>query len=358
MFQQLFAISRNTFVESIRQPIFSVLILAGTLLLVVINPSMSSYSMEHGADVQMLITMGLSMVSLMTLLLAAFTATGVVAEEIERKTVLTVVSKPVGRPLFIVGKFIGVAAAIALAYYLLAIVLLLTFRHGVMSTASDHLDQPVWTFGVIAVFTALGVATLGNYLYRWVFTSTFIIIAVITMTLAILMVAVVSPQWTLQSPVTDLAADGWLGGQLVIGLFIIFEAMLILTAIAIACSTRLGYLPTLLICIALFFLGMLSNSLSGQANQWMSIPQSAGVFESIGAIWNAEQTFGLKFIALLLKGLYLIVPNLQLLWPGDAITQGHAFTLDLLGMMTVYAGMYIIVAMCAAVMLFQRREVG
>ena len=135
MLQQLFAISRNTFVESIRQPIFSVMIFFAWLVLIVLNPSMSAYSMEHGADVQMLITMGLSTVAVMTLLLAAFTATGVIAEEIERKTVLTVVSKPVGRPLFILGKYLGVAAATTLAYYLMAVILLLTYRHGVMSTA-------------------------------------------------------------------------------------------------------------------------------------------------------------------------------------------------------------------------------
>ena len=236
MLQQLFAISRNTFVESIRQPIFSVMIFFAWLVLIVLNPSMSAYSMEHGADVQMLITMGLSTVAVMTLLLAAFTATGVIAEEIERKTVLTVVSKPVGRPLFILGKYLGVAAATTLAYYLMAVILLLTYRHGVMSTASDHFDQPVWTFAALGVLAALGVAVTTNYLYRWVFTSTFVLAAAATMTLALLMVAVISPQWTLQSPLADLASDDWRGAQLLVGLGVVFEAMLILTAAAVACS--------------------------------------------------------------------------------------------------------------------------
>lgn len=358
MLQQLFAITRNTFLESIRQPIFAVMVLVGSLLLVVINPSMSAYSLEHGADDQMLITMGLSMVALITLLLAAFTATGVVSEEIERRTVLTVVSKPVARPLFVLGKYLGVAAAIALAYYLLAVVLLLTYRHGVMSTASDHFDQPVWTFGTLGALAAVGIAVAGNYLYRWVFAQTFILAATITMTLAILLVAVVSPQWTLQSPVTELAVDGWEGGQLVVGLFVIFEAMLILTAVAIACSTRLGRLPTLLIALGVMLLGMVSNSLSGAVNDWMSIDPSWGVFDSMTAIVNADQPWSLKLVGLMLKGIYLAVPNLQFLWPGDAIFQGHAFTPQLIGIMTAYAAMHIMVMLCIAVVLFQRREVG
>lgn len=358
MLQQLFAISRNTFVESIRQPIFSVMIFFAWLVLIVLNPSMSAYSMEHGADVQMLITMGLSTVAVMTLLLAAFTATGVIAEEIERKTVLTVVSKPVGRPLFILGKYLGVAAATTLAYYLMAVILLLTYRHGVMSTASDHFDQPVWTFAALGVLAALGVAVTTNYLYRWVFTSTFVLAAAATMTLALLMVAVISPQWTLQSPLADLASDDWRGAQLLVGLGVVFEAMLILTAAAVACSTRLGRVPTLLICIVLFLLGLTSNSLSGLVNKWMSVPQSAGLFESLTAIWHAQQSAGLKIVCFALKGVYMIVPNLQFLWPGEAIFQGHPFTLTLIAKMSLYAAMHIIIALCIAVMLFQRREVG
>lgn len=358
MFQQLFAITRNTFVEAIRQPIFMVLIGIGILLLTVINPSMAAYSMDHGADIQMMITMGLSMVALITLLLAAFTTTGVVAEEIERKTVLTVVSKPVGKPLFIVSKFLGVACAIALAYYLLSLTLLLTYRHGVMTTARDHFDQPVMTFGVLAVLVALVVATVGNYLYRWVFTSTFIVTACASATVALSLVSVISHEWTLQSPLTDLEVEDWRGGQLIIGQLVIFQAMLILTAIAIACSTRLGRLPTILICWALFLFGLVSNSLSGAVNKFLSIPQSAGVYESMGAIWASDAELHVKLLCLLLKVIYLVFPNLQFLWPGEAIFQGHPFTLELLGMMSVYALMHITVALCIAVILFQRREVG
>jgi len=181
MFQQVLTIGRNTYTESIRQPVFVVLIMASSLLLL-LSPSLAAYTLDD--DNKMMIDMGLSTLFLTGLLLAAFTATGVLSAEVENKTVLTVVSKPVSRPLFVLGKFVGVAGAIAVAYWTLSSVFLLLVRHRVMQTASDPFDGPVIVFGLLAGLTALLVATLGNYFYQWVFTSSFVTSAVALMSFA------------------------------------------------------------------------------------------------------------------------------------------------------------------------------
>ncbi len=184
MLRQLLTITGNTYTESIRQPIFMVLTLVAAIGLT-LNPSLSAYSMETGdGDRKLLVDMGLSMVFLTGILLAAFTATGVLSREIEQRTVLTVVSKPVARPIFVIGKFLGVATAILTAYWVLCLILMSTYRHGVMSTARDQLDLPVIGFNVAALLLAAGIAAAGNYLYRWVFTSTFIKTWAVTITLA------------------------------------------------------------------------------------------------------------------------------------------------------------------------------
>ena len=72
---------------------------------------------------------------------------GVLTREIDNKTVLTVISKPVSRPLFIVGKFLGLAAGLAVAFFMSAVLFFLSVRHSVMSTASDKYDMPVLLFG-------------------------------------------------------------------------------------------------------------------------------------------------------------------------------------------------------------------
>ncbi len=360
MAEQLLTIARNTFIEAIRQPIFVVLIAVG-LLLMLLNPQLAAYTMED--DNKLLIDLGLSTIFVVSLLLSAFTATGVLAHEIEQKTVLTVVSKPVARPTFVVGKFLGVAAAIAVAYYVLSLAFILTIRHQVQQRASDYLDQPVVIFGLLAVLAAFAVAAFGNYMYRWVFTSSLTAGLVVGGTIATALVLLIDKEWAFQSPLTEFTKEGSQLGQIIVGLLLIYEAVLLLTAVAIAASTRLGQIMTLVICVGVFFMGLISNSLSQWANERIGLTSvqaaTIGVFESFGVIFTAEQlSFGSRLIYALAKLLYLALPNLQFLWPADAITQGNPFTLGHVATVTGYAVLYCTAVLAVAVILFQKREVG
>ncbi|MEM8737962.1 MAG: hypothetical protein AAGG38_05715 [Planctomycetota bacterium] len=366
MIRQLLTISRNTLTESIRQPIYTVLTLVAALGLC-LNPMLAAYSMETGGgDRKLLVDMGLSMLFVTGMLLAAFSATGVLSREIEEKTVLTVVSKPVNRPVFVLGKFLGVAAAIFIAYWILALLYLGTYRHGVMSTARDGFDTPVIFLNLAAGLVALGVATVGNYLYNWVFTSTFIKTLAVTISLAFLGVLLLGKGWTPQSPLHEFTINRGEFGQIAVGLFMIFQAVLILTAVAVAVSTRLGQIMTLLICISTFFLGAITSSLSGKVNERLALPAELDTFQSLLAVLGANLEPATKAAFVAAKVLYLVVPNLQFLWPADAITQGHSlihdedgrFTLAVLGLTSSYAALYITVVLALAVVLFQRREVG
>ena len=109
MFTQTFAIAKNAFFESIRQPIVLVLLIAGSLLLLLASP-LSAFTMEN--DQRMLLDIGLATIFMIGMLLAVFISSTVLGQEIQNKTTLTVVSKPIGRPQFVIGKFIGAALAI------------------------------------------------------------------------------------------------------------------------------------------------------------------------------------------------------------------------------------------------------
>ena len=365
--RQLRTITANTFTEAIRQPIYTVGVLVGAVLLV-LNLSLAAYSMEPGSgDNKMLIDIGLSTIFLTGLVLAAFSATGAIADEIESKTVLTVVSKPVARPLFVLGKFLGVAAAISVAYVTLAAVFLLTVRHSVLQNAADDLDGPVLAFGLGGAALAFAYATAGNYLYRRPFTSNLVLGLAVAMGLALLGVLVVDPHWDLQSPAAEFRANNAGLVQVVLGLGLIFEAVLMLTAIAVAASTRFGQLMTLLISVGAFFAGIVSNSLSGWVNTRLNLPRDIGVFDSIAAV-AATTEAGLleKAVYLFAKVFYLVIPNLQFFWPADAISQGNSmihdlndrFTLAPIGSASLYGLLYVIAALAVAVILFQRREVS
>lgn len=342
MIQQILTIARNTFIECIRQPIFVVLIFVASLTLV-LNPMLSAYTLED--DNKLMIELGLSTLFLAGLLLSAFSATGVLANEIENKTVLTVVSKPVNRPVFVMGKYVGVSAAIALAFWILSMIFLLTIRHKVMQTASDGFDGPVLLFGFGSCLLAILIATVGNYLYRWVFTSSVILWMAALMTLGFLLVLTLSKPiaaipgsgWHPQNPLVEFSVAGsFPGGQIFLGLAMVFQAVLILVAIALAVSTRLGQVMTLTICSAAFMLGLVSEYIHN-------------------SFTNPDRLLVTRIIA---KTFYTIVPNLQILWPGEALSLSNPIPPNHLALTSGYTAMYVGAILCLAVALFQTREVG
>src|SRR3954470_1653099 len=91
--------------EAIRQPAFFVLaFIAGSSLVCSIFMSYFTF----GEDIKMYKDTGLTTISFACLLLALLTASSTVAEEIEGKTAITLLSKPINRRQFIIGKFLGI----------------------------------------------------------------------------------------------------------------------------------------------------------------------------------------------------------------------------------------------------------
>lgn len=263
MFGQTLAIARNTFVESVRQPIFIVLILAGALLQV-FNTLLSAFSMgftektDVSGDDKLLLDMGLATVIVCATLLAAFVATSVLSREIENKTALTVISKPVGRPMFIFGKYLGVTSAIFVAATILLVFFLFAIRHKVMSTARDDADGPVLLFGGLSILVPIALGIWGNYFYGWVFSSTAVFTMFPATLIAFLVTMSISKEWAFQSIMTDLKI------QVLIASLCALFAILVLTAVAVAASTRLGQVMTLVVCTGVFLIGLLSNHLLGR----------------------------------------------------------------------------------------------
>lgn len=364
---QLRAITRNTFLEAIRQPIFVVLILAGALLMV-LNPSLAAYTMDPGeGDNRMLIDLGLGTLFFAGMFLAAFTATGVVAAEMESRTALTVVSKPVPRPIFILGKFIGVAGAIAVANYILVLVMLFTIRHKVLQNASDQLDGPVILFAVGAGLAALALAATANYLYQRVFMSTFTGLLAALLTLAFLFVMLIAPDWSFQSPLHDWRDHDYQLVQIAIAGGLITLGVFVMTAVAVAFSTRMSQVMTLMACLIVFILGMSSGSISHLVNATLGISdQDTTALQSIGVIAGSGETLLRKAMFIAGKALYILAPNFQFHWPADAVTQESSlihdqngdFSLSYLAAVTGYTAAYILALLGLGVVLFQKREVN
>lgn len=98
-------IARATTKEAVRQPVFLLMLTFGALLLIV-NTFLPFFSL--GSDIKMLKDCGLMTLLFSALLLAVWTASTSIASEIEGKTTMTLLSKPINRRQFILGKYVGI----------------------------------------------------------------------------------------------------------------------------------------------------------------------------------------------------------------------------------------------------------
>ncbi|MFN0058741.1 MAG: hypothetical protein ACKVX7_09830 [Planctomycetota bacterium] len=321
MIHQVWTIARSTFTEALRQPIYLVLLLA-TLVLIGVNPAFSAFTL--GEDEKLLVEIGLSTIFVGGLLLAAFTATRVIAEEIRHHTVLSVVAKPVSRAGFLIGKFIGVTAALGVACWIWSAGFLMAVRHGVLATALDRAHLPVIWLGLAALATATAVATWRNYRSGTVFSSCLTYWLAVLAPTACAISHLFDERWGLVS-----FGAQW-NPQHLMALALIAEALAVLSAIAVAASTRLGQAMTLILCSLVFLLGLTSEYLLGRF---------------------AESS-------LLGRGAYALVPNLQLLWLGEALAIEQPVSLSYVALATCYCGAYCVAVLALGTALFQTRDVG
>jgi len=104
MTSRLSAITLNTFREAVRDRVLYNLIVF-VLLLVASAPLFGQISI--GIERLILVNVGLSSISLFGAIIAILVGIGLVSKEIEKKTLYTILSRPVRRWEFIVGKYFG-----------------------------------------------------------------------------------------------------------------------------------------------------------------------------------------------------------------------------------------------------------
>jgi ABC-type transport system involved in multi-copper enzyme maturation permease subunit len=337
MLTQLLAIIRNTFVESVRQPIMAVLVILGCLALPLVTAGAGN-TIED--DNHLFIQIAMSTLLIIGVFMAGFTATGVLTLELENKTVLTVVSKPVTRPLFILGKYLGVALAVSLGMWSLFMVTVLCTRHGVLQTAAQEIDWPVMVFGLAAFFLAVFGSLLLNYLYRWPWVSTFIYFFAAMITLAGALILVVSKSWTIQPVMSEFHAVEGRMPIVVTAMLLLHETLLILCAAAIMLSTRLGQVLTIggtaAFAAAMTYVQPIKDQIDAS--------QSGGL---VPAVWRI-------FIHLLDH----LIPNLSFLWVVDELTSGYSVNSTYVASVSAYSLLFIIALLAGATALFQGRDVG
>lgn len=270
-------IARATALEAIRQPAFFVLAFLAFISLLV---SIFLPYFTFNEDIKMYKDTGLTTISFIALLLALLTSSSSVAEEIEGKTAVTLLSKPINRRQFILGKFLGIMAGV-LAMYV-----------------------------VLGFFMAVGTYYKSGY--------------------DLLETSGTPEEYAMRS------AHVW---QILPGLVLGFMEVTILASISLAISTRMPMLVNLVVCIAIFFLGHLSQVLVD-----LTAPAGAQVNELV------------KFMARLFAW---ALPSLEFFNAGPSISTGLAIPwMGYVLPAAVYCVMYTSAALLFAFLLFENRDVA
>lgn len=322
MLAKFYSIAANTFLETIRQPVYAAVLLI-TILMMIDNVGLAAFTLED--DDKLLRDLGLNTLLLSGLFLAAFSATSVLTREIENKTVMTVLSKPVGRIVFILGKYAGLIAALLLAFYISLLAFAMSLRHAVLQTSADPWDMPIIVFGFGGAIGSVLLAAVLNYVNNNGFMGTMLAIATPVLTVGLILAAFFDPHWNVQP-----FAKGFISPQILLAALLVLMEVMILAAVALAASTRMRQIPTLLTCLAVLAVGLISDhALQPQAES-----------------------------STIIAALYRALPNLDIFWVIDGLNAGIPIPWSYVGQVGLYAAFEVVAILMLGVALFQTREVG
>jgi ABC-type transport system involved in multi-copper enzyme maturation permease subunit len=319
--RQFLTIAANAFMELVRQPIFLLLMTASVMFELFLAVP---YYFAFGDEPKLVDNSVLAVMFLSGLFGAVLSASSSLAREIRSGTALAVLSKPVGRIKFLMGKFAGLAAALTLLTYVNTLGMLVASR--MAFDAYGKTDLPALGIFTLGVALAYLLGGFTNFFLRRTFVSDAVFALLLFCTLAAFII------FNFTTQMESMGTFGQVNWNLLPAAILILFALWILAAIALACSTRFDTIPTLAICSAIFLLGLMSDYFFGR-------PAAQGQ-------WWAST-------------LYSVIPNWQLFWLADAIEEGkNTFQWAYVGKALAYAVFYAGAALAAGAALFEERELS
>lgn len=196
LFPKLAAVAHATAKSDVASPTYAILLGLGVFALAVFV--FIPYN-TFGEDIKMLKDSGLTLILVFGIIQAVWAASQSVSVEIEGKTALTVLSKPIARRDFILGKFFGIGWSAGMMICILGLVLMVCVAYKPIYDAREgSMDNPTWQLCTHEMV------------------------------------------------------------QVIPGLFLAFLEILVMAAISVAISTRLPMVPNFILCFTIYVLGHLT----------------------------------------------------------------------------------------------------
>jgi ABC-type transport system involved in multi-copper enzyme maturation permease subunit len=156
-------IAVSVFRESVRDRVPYNLVVFAVLL---IGSSFLLGQLTAGQDVKIIKDLGLAATAVFGVFIAIFIGIGLVSKEVERRSIYSLLSKPIGRPQFIVGKYAGLVLTLAVnvavmtaALYLVLAYLTYTERPEVRAAWDAPGVDPRMLLAILLIFMELMLVT-------------------------------------------------------------------------------------------------------------------------------------------------------------------------------------------------------
>ncbi len=146
-------IAVNVFRESVRDKVFYNLVLFAVLLM---GASYLIGQLTAGQDIKIIKDLGLAATSIFGLFIAVFIGIGLVSKEVERRSIYSLLSKPIDRYQLVLGKFFGLTLTLAVNLAIMTVALYIVLAY--MSWGESPMVRAAWDAPALdpALLQALG----------------------------------------------------------------------------------------------------------------------------------------------------------------------------------------------------------
>jgi len=157
MIARIWHIAANTFREAVRDRVLYNLVFFA-LLMVGSAPLFGKISI--GVERIVLVNLGLTAISIFGVVIAIFIGIGLVSKEIDKRTLYTVLSRPVRRWEFLFGKYFGLAGTLVVNAFFMTIGLFLALLYVNQKLQADDLHILTAVYFIILQFFMIVALTL------------------------------------------------------------------------------------------------------------------------------------------------------------------------------------------------------
>mgnify|MGYP001791828128 CR=1 FL=1 len=153
---RVMAIASNSFREVVRDRILYII---GFYAVILAAAAMLLPELAAATEDKMFLDVGLAVMSTLSLIIAVFVGTGLISKEVEKRTILMLIAKPISRNEFIIGKYFGLSTVLALLVIAMSAIYLIFLQvNNIDYSATSIVINAIFLILQLSLMSAIAIA--------------------------------------------------------------------------------------------------------------------------------------------------------------------------------------------------------